>query len=106
MKRRTPAARPAPRPAPEAPAPATDEPDRRGTSAAALNEALGDAAATIIRAPLSWDGSYRAFRHPLDYLGHDGGAGVGSGPGMAVGAALACAAPAASRSRFSATATF
>ena len=57
--------------------------------AAALNEALGDAATSIIRTPLSWDGSFRAFRHPLDYLGSDGGAGVGSGPGMAVGAALA-----------------
>ena len=29
------------------------------------------------------------FRHPLDYLGDDGGGGVGSGPGLAVGAALA-----------------
>jgi thiamine pyrophosphate-dependent acetolactate synthase large subunit-like protein len=57
--------------------------------AAALNEALGDADASILRTPLSWDGSYRAFRHPLDFLGYDGGAGVGSGPGMAVGAALA-----------------
>jgi thiamine pyrophosphate-dependent acetolactate synthase large subunit-like protein len=57
--------------------------------AAALNEALGDADASILRTPLSWDGAYRAFRHPLDFLGYDGGAGVGSGPGMAVGAALA-----------------
>jgi thiamine pyrophosphate-dependent acetolactate synthase large subunit-like protein len=29
------------------------------------------------------------FRHPLDYLGGDGGGGVGGGPGIAVGAALA-----------------
>jgi thiamine pyrophosphate-dependent acetolactate synthase large subunit-like protein len=57
--------------------------------ARALNEALGDTAACIVRTPLAWDGSFRAFRHPLDYLGGDGGAGVGSGPGMAVGAALA-----------------
>jgi len=57
--------------------------------AAALNEALGEAEACFLRVPLSWDGSYRAFRHPLDYIGQDGGAGVGSGPGMAVGAALA-----------------
>jgi len=57
--------------------------------AAALNEALGDADACFLRVPLSWDGSYRAFRQPLDYIGQDGGAGVGSGPGMAVGAALA-----------------
>jgi thiamine pyrophosphate-dependent acetolactate synthase large subunit-like protein len=28
-------------------------------------------------------------RHPLDYLGKDGGGGVGSGPGIAIGAALA-----------------
>jgi thiamine pyrophosphate-dependent acetolactate synthase large subunit-like protein len=57
--------------------------------AAGLNEALGDADASFLRVPLSWDGAYRAFRHPLDFLGYDGGAGVGSGPGMAVGAALA-----------------
>src|SRR5262249_41866259 len=49
----------------------------------ALNEALGDADACFLRVPLSWDGSYRAFRQPLDYIGQDGGAGVGSGPGMA-----------------------
>ena len=29
------------------------------------------------------------FRHPLDFLGSDGGGGVGAGPGIAVGAALA-----------------
>ena len=32
---------------------------------------------------------YRHFRHPLDYLGGDGGGGVGAGPGLVVGAALA-----------------
>ena len=31
-----------------------------------------------------WD-----FRHPLDFLGYDGGGGIGSGPGMAIGSALA-----------------
>jgi thiamine pyrophosphate-dependent acetolactate synthase large subunit-like protein len=41
------------------------------------------------RFPLGWSGAYTHFRHPLDYIGHDGGAGVGSGPGMTVGAALA-----------------
>jgi len=30
-----------------------------------------------------------ALRHPLDFLGSDGGGGVGAGPGLAVGAALA-----------------
>ena len=41
------------------------------------------------RLPLGWSGAYTHFRHPLDYIGHDGGAGVGSGPGMTVGAGLA-----------------
>jgi len=50
---------------------------------------LGDAAATMIRLPLSWADGLWEFRHPLDYLGTDGGGGVGSGPGMSVGAALA-----------------
>ncbi len=44
---------------------------------------------TITRVPLGWNGAYRHFRHPLDYLGTDGGGGIGSGPGMAVGSALA-----------------
>ncbi len=29
------------------------------------------------------------FRHPLDFLGSDGGGGIGGGPGISVGAALA-----------------
>jgi thiamine pyrophosphate-dependent acetolactate synthase large subunit-like protein len=43
----------------------------------------------MIRLPLSWAEGLWEFRHPLDYLGTDGGGGVGSGPGMSVGAALA-----------------
>ncbi len=39
--------------------------------------------------PLGWSGSYTHFRHPLDYLGFDGGGGVGAGPGITIGAALA-----------------
>jgi thiamine pyrophosphate-dependent acetolactate synthase large subunit-like protein len=76
------------KPPPAAPARASGE-LTVASLAAAVNEALGDAPASILRTPLSWDGAYRAFRHPLDFLGYDGGAGVGSGPGMAVGAALA-----------------
>ena len=57
--------------------------------ATALREALGGAAATMIRLPLSWGEHLWDFRHPLDFLGTDGGGGIGSGPGMAVGAALA-----------------
>jgi thiamine pyrophosphate-dependent acetolactate synthase large subunit-like protein len=29
------------------------------------------------------------FRHPLEFIGQDGGGGVGAGPGISVGAALA-----------------
>jgi thiamine pyrophosphate-dependent acetolactate synthase large subunit-like protein len=57
--------------------------------ATALREALGNASATLIRLPLSWGEHMWDFRHPLDFLGTDGGGGIGSGPGMAVGAALA-----------------
>ncbi len=44
---------------------------------------------SLIRLPLGWSGELWPFRHPLDYLGCDGGGGIGGGPGMAVGAALA-----------------
>ncbi|MBL8379390.1 MAG: thiamine pyrophosphate-binding protein [Burkholderiales bacterium] len=43
----------------------------------------------LVRLPLGWNGRYRDFAHPLDYLGSDGGGGVGAGPGNVVGAALA-----------------
>jgi thiamine pyrophosphate-dependent acetolactate synthase large subunit-like protein len=43
----------------------------------------------LVRLPLGWNGAYRHFCHPLDYLGADGGGGVGAGPGNAVGTALA-----------------
>src|SRR6266851_5766079 len=54
-----------------------------------LKRAIGDTPVSLIRLPLSWSGEFWDFRHPLEYLGTEGGAGVGSGPGMAVGAALA-----------------
>ena len=57
--------------------------------AAALGKGLTGKPVTLVRLPLGWDGGYWHFRHPLDYLGYDGGAGIGSGPGMLVGAALA-----------------
>jgi thiamine pyrophosphate-dependent acetolactate synthase large subunit-like protein len=57
--------------------------------ATALKAVLGEDAATMIRLPLSWGEHLWEFRHPLDFLGTDGGGGIGSGPGMAVGAALA-----------------
>ena len=44
---------------------------------------------SFVHLPLGWDGSFWHFRHPLDFLGSDGGGGIGGGPGIAVGAALA-----------------
>jgi len=55
----------------------------------AFNEATAGLDVCIARLPLGWNGAYRHFRHPLDYLGADGGGGVGAGPGLVVGAALA-----------------
>ena len=57
--------------------------------ATALKAALAGVPASMIRLPLSWGEHLWDFRHPLDFLGADGGGGIGSGPGMAVGAALA-----------------
>jgi thiamine pyrophosphate-dependent acetolactate synthase large subunit-like protein len=56
---------------------------------AALETATRGSDVCYTRMPLGWSGAYTHFRHPLDYIGHDGGAGVGSGPGMTVGAGLA-----------------
>lgn len=44
---------------------------------------------SFVHLPLGWDGALWHFRHPLDFLGSDGGGGIGGGPGIAVGAALA-----------------
>jgi thiamine pyrophosphate-dependent acetolactate synthase large subunit-like protein len=54
-----------------------------------LRQAVGDRDVTLTHVPLSWNGAWWPFRHPLDYLGGDGGGGVGGGPGISVGAALA-----------------
>lgn len=54
-----------------------------------LNAAIRGLDVCFTRLPLGWNGAYTHFRHPLDYIGYDGGAGVGSGPGITVGAALA-----------------
>jgi len=55
----------------------------------ALRVAAGDRPVSLTHVPLSWQGSFWHYRHPLDYLGSDGGGGVGGGPGISVGAALA-----------------
>ena len=60
-----------------------------GVLAGELRSATAGKDTCITRLPLGWNGAYAHFRHPLDYIGYDGGAGVGSGPGITVGAALA-----------------
>ncbi len=80
---------PAPKPAAStAPAPSADSLTLAGL-AQALNTAAQGVDLCIARLPLGWHGGYRHFRHPLDYIGFDGGGGVGAGPGLTVGAALA-----------------
>ncbi|HZL30234.1 MAG TPA: thiamine pyrophosphate-binding protein [Pseudolabrys sp.] len=84
-----------PGPARVAPAPAKEFARPTGDKltvdhmAEALRRAVGDRPASLTHVSLSWNGASWAFKHPLDYLGSDGGGGVGGGPGISVGAALA-----------------
>jgi len=55
----------------------------------ALKIAVGEREVTLAHISLSWDGATWPLRHPLDYVGSEGGGGVGGGPGNAVGTALA-----------------
>jgi len=57
--------------------------------ATTLASTLENRDVSYLRLPLGWPSSTSTFRHPLDYLGYDGGAGIGSGPGMVIGSALA-----------------
>ncbi|HTR57897.1 MAG TPA: thiamine pyrophosphate-binding protein [Casimicrobiaceae bacterium] len=57
--------------------------------AAALGEAACKRDVSLTHLPLGWNGASWHFRHPLDYIGFNGGGGVGAGPGISVGAALA-----------------
>jgi thiamine pyrophosphate-dependent acetolactate synthase large subunit-like protein len=54
-----------------------------------LRRVTGERSISFSHLPLSWNGASWPFRHPLDFLGSDGGGGIGAGPGIAVGAALA-----------------
>jgi thiamine pyrophosphate-dependent acetolactate synthase large subunit-like protein len=54
-----------------------------------LRIAVGERDVTLAHISLSWDGATWPFRHPLDFVGSEGGGGVGGGPGNAVGTALA-----------------
>ena len=79
------AARPHPlkeKPAPESQMAAAD-------MANVLRHVVGDRTVCLTHVSLSWHGEFWPFRHPLDYVGSDGGGGVGGGPGISVGAALA-----------------
>jgi thiamine pyrophosphate-dependent acetolactate synthase large subunit-like protein len=55
----------------------------------ALRHATGTRPVSLLHLPISWNGATWPFRHPLDFIGSDGGGGIGSGPGISVGAALA-----------------
>lgn len=68
---------------------AAESPLSMDAFSSALAVGLEGEPVTFVRLPLGWNGGARAFLHPMDYLGYDGGAGIGSGPGMLVGAALA-----------------
>ncbi len=55
----------------------------------AIGTAAEDKSYCLMRAPLGWHVDALPIRHPLDYLGADGAAGIGGAPGMSVGSALA-----------------
>ena len=57
--------------------------------ASALKAAVGEQPVTFASLARAWPVDLWPHRHPLDYLGKDGGGGVGSGPGITIGAALA-----------------
>ncbi len=79
----------APLPPSAPPAPEPSGPIVTSRMAVALRKAVGDRPVSLLHLPLSWDGASWPFRHPLDFLGSDGGGGIGGGPGISVGAALA-----------------
>jgi thiamine pyrophosphate-dependent acetolactate synthase large subunit-like protein len=78
-----------PSPLPQPKMPDQGEPLRPEHLADRLRNALEGREVSLLHVSLSWDGASWRFRHPLDYLGSDGGAGIGGGPGIAVGSALA-----------------
>jgi thiamine pyrophosphate-dependent acetolactate synthase large subunit-like protein len=57
--------------------------------ASELREATKGRDVSLLHLPLSWNGAWWPLRHPLDFIGSDGGGGIGGGPGISVGAALA-----------------
>src|SRR5271169_899424 len=81
-----------PRAVPHPPAPAADRESAGFTNeqiARTLRKVVGGRPVTLTHLPISWEDRWWTFRHPLDFLGSDGGGGIGGGPGISVGAALA-----------------
>ena len=77
------------RPHPLKDKPAPDSEMAAADMANVLRHVVGDRTTCLTHVSLSWHGEFWPFRHPLDYVGSDGGGGVGGGPGISVGAALA-----------------
>jgi thiamine pyrophosphate-dependent acetolactate synthase large subunit-like protein len=69
--------------------PSSDGPMMAADMAYVLRKVVGDRTTCLTHVSLSWHGDFWTFKHPLDYIGSDGGGGVGGGPGISVGAALA-----------------
>jgi thiamine pyrophosphate-dependent acetolactate synthase large subunit-like protein len=55
----------------------------------ALADLRGDRDLALTHLSFGWAGRAYHWNGPLDYLGHDGGAGLAAGPGLTIGAALA-----------------
>jgi len=55
----------------------------------ALEKIRGSHKFSLAHTTIGWAGDVYAFRDPLDFLGHDGGAGLAAGPGITVGVSLA-----------------
>jgi thiamine pyrophosphate-dependent acetolactate synthase large subunit-like protein len=56
---------------------------------ALLAELKKDHPITLAHTTIGWASTDYPLEGPLDYLGHDGGAGLAAGPGLTIGAALA-----------------
>ena len=78
-----------PRVAPQLPAPRAQGMMGLRDLALVVREFCDAREVTMAGFALGWPADTVSFRHPLDYVGFDGGGGVGSGPSNAIGTALA-----------------
>ncbi len=76
-------------PAPARPRPAG--PDQIGVAdlVTRLRRTIEGKDVCLVRQLISWPADLWPVRHPLDFMGNEGGGGIGAGPGLTVGAALA-----------------